>query len=103
MKCPYCDGRGASGGFVDYANGTGGFDRNLPCSRCNGTGVLTPDQQRAIEEGDRLRRIRLDRGLTLRRAAEACQVSVVAFSDMERGRVLVSPDTIKRIREVGRG
>jgi transcriptional regulator with XRE-family HTH domain len=48
--------------------------------------------------GDRLRRARSDRDLTLRQVSEASGVSIPYLSDLERG-VLVNPtlDTLKKI------
>jgi DnaJ-class molecular chaperone len=59
----------------------------MPCHVCQGSGEVSEEQAQWIIEGERMRKDRRNRGLTLRREAERRGMKPVELSDMEWGRV----------------
>lgn len=80
--CPTCNGTGTT-----EAMACPGFRRiTLPCPRCAATGDITEERAAELAAAERLRRDRLDRGLTLRQEAARLGISAPELSRMENAR-----------------
>lgn len=57
----------------------------LACSLCTAEGKIDAERAIAIVEGQRMRRARLDRGLSQRQRADELGMDRVAYSKLEQG------------------
>ena len=77
MKCPSCKGIGVI---------TAGFHRiHIFCDICQGEGVLPDEMIYDPEKGKTMKKERIAREETLRRAAFRTGVDVIKISENERG------------------
>ena len=81
-RCPECGPHRSV--IVHYAPGAVRGPR--VCSRCGGSGVITKEVAARICEGEQLREIRIESGLTLREEAARLGISPRELSDIENGR-----------------
>lgn len=58
---------------------------SIPCDLCEGTGKVTDERLEWIEQGKRLRELRMSKNLSLRKAAKKYGVDHSDLSKMERG------------------
>lgn len=86
--CPRCQGVGANEALVCGRRAAGGFcdQRRLKCSTCGGRGRVTRELLLRIQEGERLRRDRVARSISLREEAKRLGISPVELSHREQGR-----------------
>lgn len=82
LDCPVCQGRGE---FYYICE-----NRMVPCPPCGATGKVQRDRG-WVDQGERLRLFRRQGDLTLREASKRAGVSVVVWSDAERGRTDPAP------------
>ena len=85
VDCPRCGGRGYNAAFVDYADGSGEFRSDLPCTYCGGAGKWSAERVEAYRAGETMRRDRVARGLSLWEEANRLGVDPVELSRRERG------------------
>lgn len=86
--CPTCNGTRKSVVFVNTgADRKGHYTEVRTCDRCLGAGMVSQDVIDAIEYGKRLRKARIDKGLTLRQVAASEGVSTALVSRRELGYV----------------
>jgi hypothetical protein len=84
--CPTCGGKRQSVVFVNTGlDSSKHYSEVRECDRCKGAGYVSQDVIDAIENGKRLRKIRVDKCLTLREAATQEGVSVATISKRENG------------------
>ena len=88
--CPDCGGAGKQlAMFPRYATGTPASARRssveLECWLCGGAGKIDDTVKRRRDEGVRLRKARLARGMGLRREAERLGISASELSKREQG------------------
>ena len=83
MICPSCKGSGKLRGFVTRSEGCS--LEEIQCRVCLGNGAVPEDFAFRLAEGERIRRERLDAGMTMREAAAARGLKVTEYSDLERG------------------
>lgn len=89
MTCPTCNGKGDSWALVSGIREDGRRfceQRTLPCYTCNGTGAITPEHAARIAEGERMRKDRIARCMSLREEAARLGISPVTLSHREQGR-----------------
>ncbi len=86
MKCPSCAGKGKVYGFIDYADGSGSAGE-MDCSRCKGRGFVPDEQKDWIVSGEKIRKTRINWGITLRQRAKQLGISASELSKMERGEI----------------
>lgn len=89
MKCPDCNGKGCLvAAHVRYADGTGRFNMEIGCTRCNKTGTVPDEMAGWIEAGRRMRhqRVHVNRR-NLRDEAKRLGIDVVTLSKMEAGKI----------------
>lgn len=85
-RCPTCKGERQSFVFVNTGlDSSQHYSEIRQCDRCMGAGYVSKAVIDAIENGKRLRKARVDRGLTLREAALQEGVSVATISKREYG------------------
>lgn len=88
VVCTDCDGKGKVFAFVDGHTPDGKpFSRNgmYPCSRCQGSGLLTAERSRRIQIGKQWREWRMEAEYTLREAAQRRGITPSELSKIERG------------------
>lgn len=89
--CPSCGGRKYSSGFVDGSapNGRefGYYTDRLPCSTCDGAGIVTAQMLEWLRIGTRHRKARVDRQESIRQCADRLGISPADISSMEHGRL----------------
>lgn len=84
MICPRCQGAAEVAGI---ACGPGGSMVGvLPCSMCEGAGVITEEHAQWIETGERLKAWRQSLDLSLREAARSFDTPAVDWSNAEHGK-----------------
>jgi len=81
LPCPHCKGRGKL--TVAMSQLVIGLER---CPVCEGHRHISREYARRICDGKAMKRERLERGLSIREAAEERGVSPVELSKMERGK-----------------
>jgi transcriptional regulator with XRE-family HTH domain len=86
MICPTCAGAKVVRG-LGCSPDSGCRPIELACFDCQGTGAIPEERAAWIEEGERLRKDRRGRGLSLREEAKRRRISPVELSAMEHGRV----------------
>ena len=90
VTCPTCSGAKRSVAIVRGAFGPrGGLtcrEMVFDCPTCKGNGTITNDHLLRIKRGEKMRRERIDRGETLRQAAERMGIDYVELSHIEGGR-----------------
>lgn len=87
IPCTRCSGTGQDiATHVRYADGSGAWNVHLRCSQCQGSGRIPPEMPAWIEEGRRLQKLRIKRGVTLRRLATDMGVAPSQVSAWEFGR-----------------
>jgi hypothetical protein len=86
MICPNCQGRKTVFGIQHFNSGVADIGEHT-CTVCKGTGNVLPEHLRRLEEGERIRRDRLSKGLSISEAAEQLGISISDLSDLEHGRV----------------
>jgi len=86
--CPFCSGRGTVFAFVDgIRDGRRcGWQQNIKCSICEGTGRVTPARAAAIQEGERRRQDRINRRLSGREEAARLGIDPIHLNALEHGR-----------------
>lgn len=88
MECPTCKGEKRS-----LAHLNTGLDSSkhrwevIDCMTCQGTGQITPEHAKRIEEGKALRAKRLKSGELLYEAAARMGITPAQLSAMEQGRI----------------
>lgn len=85
IKCPSCGGFGRTNALVN--RGDVCTWENVSCATCKGHGWITGEQVERRDKGEAMRRARLDRDETQREAAQRLGISVVTYSQAERGLV----------------
>ena len=81
MQCPDCKGEGKHQGFA-----CPGFRPvTLTCSRCQGSGFITADMEKAKRRGDAIRANRLKLDMSQREYAKVLGISPMALSRIENG------------------
>ena len=86
MRCSTCGGEGTLSGLIKPTRGAC-YLGTLPCPACEGTGAMGEVQARQMAEGQRRRRDRISRGVSLKEEALRLGISPAALSDLEHGRV----------------
>lgn len=83
MTCPSCNGKGEGYGIACGSSGcrTGA----LKCSTCKGTGEITEEHMKRIEEGRKLHEGRIARRVSQREEAKRLNMDVVLYSKVEHG------------------
>ncbi len=85
--CPTCKGTGHVGPIhLNYGNGRGEWKDKVPCHRCGGSGIATPETLDWMARGKVLREARLASGETLGDAATRLGMIASAISAMEEGK-----------------
>lgn len=79
MVCPDCNGKGQSVAL------TRGYLRLFVCDRCQGNGNVTDEMAEWVEDGRRLRDMRMVPYRNLGTDAKRRGLGVVELSQMERG------------------
>lgn len=86
MVCPDCNGvKTSRAAFVDYADGTAGYDVAIKCDRCVGTGQVDDRMPEWIAKGKLLRESRMNPHRPMYVEAKRRMVSAMTLSQMERG------------------
>lgn len=86
MNCSTCGGAGKLSGLIKPTKGAC-YLGSLPCPSCKGTGEIGEAQAQQMADGERRRRDRIHRGVSLKEEALRLGISPAALSDLEHGRV----------------
>lgn len=103
VVCPSCNGVGGGYGFA--CGPKGGGVRYLACTACKGAKEITEEHAARCAQGERMRRERLGRNITLRAEASRLGVDIGEWSRIEHGQ---EPETKAgaaaletRLKEIG--
>jgi hypothetical protein len=88
MTCPECRGKKTLEAVVCGRQHDRSFcrTRRLPCHVCQGTGAITEEHAARIEAGEKMRKDRISRRLSLREEAARLGIDQVTLSHREQGR-----------------
>lgn len=87
MKCPDCTNGVEVASHVSYADGTHGYNVPLQCFRCRGTAEVPDEMAQWIEDGKRLKRLRMEPVYrSLHEEAKRRGIKALELSRMEMGK-----------------
>ena len=89
MICPECHGRGKIL--------TRHKDIVLECQFCASTGEITEEQSGWVTEGRKLKDVRMEKRLSLHKAARKLGIQALTLSSMERGMIPPKPELYKKL------
>jgi DnaJ-class molecular chaperone len=85
IRCSLCNGKRESIALVRI-QGIGCQQRTVPCSLCEGTGVISAEVEAWVAEGRRIRNYRVAHNRSLREEATRQGLDPIALNEMEHGR-----------------
>lgn len=87
ITCPSCNGSKKVNALVNYGPSKGCVWEQVPCIICHGIGDLSEEEMHALEERNRIRQERIDRGESMHAAADRLGMTLREYNDYEHGRV----------------
>lgn len=81
MICPTCEGQGLI--FFPFVK----RGKMLPCHRCDGLKEVPDEMKEWMAHGETLKDRRIEKRITLRKAAKFLKMDVCELSDMEIGKI----------------
>lgn len=81
MTCPTCRGEKTITGI----GCPGGHIITMACHRCGGTGIVADNQKVWVSQGQKMKKSRMDKNLSLREAAARIGIKAFELSQMENG------------------